>query len=375
MTHFAQGGFRRRALLKAGGLGLAGIFAAPALAACGSSKGSTRLTDTKVDGDIGGTLNLLTWEGYADPSFVSEFESRTGVKVNASYVGSNDEMITKLRSAKGTYDLASPSCDSTGALIDAGLVRPIDQNRVPQLGNAFPKFRTAENVVIDGLTYGTPMMFGFIALLVNADVLKDPAPNWSLLWDEKYAKRSTVWNDISSIWNTSFHLGQENVFSLSEAELAAVKTELLAQRPLLKKYWSSAGELTELFTNREVDVASCWGGFHAAQLKARGLNVQEILPQEGFTGYWDTWMIPATSTNPATAMAWMDYVLEADVQKKIADVTGYGVTSQAAISNMSKEYVEGYRLEDPSFFDRASWWERVPNRQAYLDVLNEVQGA
>ena len=43
------------------------------------------------------TLSLLVWEGYADPSFVKGFEEKCGCKVQASYMGSSDELMAKLR--------------------------------------------------------------------------------------------------------------------------------------------------------------------------------------------------------------------------------------------------------------------------------------
>ena len=43
------------------------------------------------------TLNLLVWEGYADPSFVQGFEEKYHCKISASYMGSSDELVAKLR--------------------------------------------------------------------------------------------------------------------------------------------------------------------------------------------------------------------------------------------------------------------------------------
>jgi len=44
-------------------------------------------------------LNLLVWEGYADPAFVKAFEEQHHCKVSASYMGSSDELVAKLRGA------------------------------------------------------------------------------------------------------------------------------------------------------------------------------------------------------------------------------------------------------------------------------------
>ena len=58
------------------------------------------------------TLNLLVWEGYADPSFVKTFEEQHHCKVSASYMGSSDELVAKLRGGSaGNYDVISPSSD------------------------------------------------------------------------------------------------------------------------------------------------------------------------------------------------------------------------------------------------------------------------
>ena len=58
------------------------------------------------------SLNLLVWEGYADPSFVRGFEDQYRCKISASYMGSSDELVAKLRGGSaGNYDVISPSSD------------------------------------------------------------------------------------------------------------------------------------------------------------------------------------------------------------------------------------------------------------------------
>ena len=46
-------------------------------------------------------LNLLVWEGYADPSFVKAFEEQHHCKVSASYMGSSDELVAKCEQGPG----------------------------------------------------------------------------------------------------------------------------------------------------------------------------------------------------------------------------------------------------------------------------------
>src|SRR5262244_196331 len=77
------------------------------------------------------TLNLLVWEGYADPSFVKGFEEQCKCKVSASYMGSSDELVAKLRGgSSGNYDVISPSSDVATSIASGGLAVPLDLSKI-----------------------------------------------------------------------------------------------------------------------------------------------------------------------------------------------------------------------------------------------------
>src|SRR5579872_3145429 len=81
------------------------------------------------------TLNLLVWEGYADPAFVKAFEEQHHCKVSASYMGSSDELVAKLRGGSaGNYDVISPSSDVATSIAMAGLAAPLDVSKIPAYG-------------------------------------------------------------------------------------------------------------------------------------------------------------------------------------------------------------------------------------------------
>jgi spermidine/putrescine-binding protein len=142
----------RRTALKQGAVGAAGIFGGSSLlAACGSD-GDTASTSSSAGPptNVSGTINALCWEGYTDPAWTKSFTKETGVKVKSTFIGSNDELVAKLRGAPDQYDLVSPSSDTTNILIDAGQVRTIDLNQVPNAKTTMKFFQTAPAVNVDG---------------------------------------------------------------------------------------------------------------------------------------------------------------------------------------------------------------------------------
>jgi putative spermidine/putrescine transport system substrate-binding protein/spermidine/putrescine transport system substrate-binding protein len=76
--------------------------------------------------------SLLVWEGYADPSFIHAFEEAHHCKVSASYMGSSDDLVAKLRGGSaGNYDVISPSSDVAASIAQAGLAEPLDLSKLP----------------------------------------------------------------------------------------------------------------------------------------------------------------------------------------------------------------------------------------------------
>ena len=110
-----------------GGALLAAASAAVLVAACGSSgggstassggggSGTSGLTapqaNTPVPTSVGqgeGQLNLIAWEGYAQPQWVKPFEQATGCQVSAKYAGSSSEMVSLMANGGGgQYDMVS----------------------------------------------------------------------------------------------------------------------------------------------------------------------------------------------------------------------------------------------------------------------------
>ncbi len=368
----------RRNLLMQAGAGALTVGAAGWLIACGDDDSETDSGsgdgDTAAIGAVSGTINALCWEGYTDPAFTAAFTEQTGVKVKSTFIGSNDELVTKLRGAPNQYDLISPSCDTTELLIEEDQVQEIDPSQMPNTETILDFFQTAPNVFKDGTLYGSPVAWGFIPLMYDSEQLDEPE-SWEELWKPEWKDQVAMWQDISMLWTTGLLLGYENVFEMTDEQLVAVKDKLIEQKPNVRKYWVTAGELANLFSNNEVKLGMSFGGVTITQLREEGRKVNEIIPKESATSWFDAWMIPKGAPNPEAAKSFINHFNTPRSQKIFATATGYGICNTNAFDLMSAEYNEVYRLNDTSFVENLDFWQRVPERQKYLDVLNAVVAA
>src|SRR3981081_1227883 len=154
------------------------------------------------------TLSLLVWEGYADPSFLHAFESANHCKVVASYMGSSDELVAKLRGGSAAnYDVISPSSDVATSIVRAGLAAPLDLSKIPSYNQLSSRLRDLPLVKSNGQVYGVPFMWGPNPLLYDTTVFAQPPDSWAILWDPKYKGKISVWDDLSTVYLAAQILG------------------------------------------------------------------------------------------------------------------------------------------------------------------------
>ena len=139
--------------------------------------------NTPVPASVGkgeGQLNLIAWEGYAQPQWVKPFEQATGCQVSAKYAGSSSEMVSLMANGVGgQYDMVSASGDADLRLIYSGDVKPININLVPQWKNFHPFLQNPPFNTIGGKHYGVSYEFGPNVLLYSKKTFPSAPTSWS----------------------------------------------------------------------------------------------------------------------------------------------------------------------------------------------------
>jgi len=327
------------------------------------------------------TLNLLVWEGYADPSFIKGFEAQCKCKVSASYMGSSDELVAKLRGgSSGTYDVISPSSDVATMITQSGLAAPLDLAKLPSYTQLSAQLTSLPLVKSKGNVYGVPFMWGPNPLIYDTTALPQAPDSWTIFWDPKMKGKLSVWDDLSTVYMAAQVLGYDkpdpsHLYNLSDQELEAVKKKLLELKPSIRKMWSTGGELTNLFQNHEIIAAMGWP-LMTNQLRKAQFPVGETIPKENTTGWIDHLVITAGSENKELAHQFLEYMIQAQTQKKATDVTGYTPANPQAAKFMTPEEIKDLHLDDVDNYQKHIYfWQDVPRRSKYNEIWNEVKAS
>jgi spermidine/putrescine-binding protein len=328
---------------------------------------------------IGGELDFMVWEGYTDTLFAKPFEDACGVKVNATYMGSSDDLVAKLRAGGAeTIDLISPSSDAATAIIDAGLASPLDLSRIPSYADLSEGFRNLKVARKDSTVFGVPWAFGPNPLIYDSTKVAKP-DSWGMLWDKKYRGKLSLQDDIATLYMVAQYLGMDDpndpsrLYNLSDEDLAKVKAKMLELRPNVRKYWVTAGDMTQLFQSHEVVAGEGWP-LMTNQLRQAKFPAAETIPKEGTTAWADHWVLTKGAKNLDAAYAWLEYTAQPFTQKLLYDVTAYIVANPAAKSYMSPEQATSQR-DIADYGTKVNFWQWSPRREKYQEIWNEVKGA
>lgn len=329
----------------------------------------------------GQTLQLLTWEGYADPKFTKGFEEKYGVTIKFTYFGSSDELLAKLKASPGVYDIISPSSDVAYTLVQGGLVDPIDTAKISNFNDLAPELTKLEDVKKDGKLYGVPFTWGPDYLIYDANVVKEEPKSWKVFFDAKYKGKVSLWDDISNIYLIGQVEGLDKtnpsaLYNMTDEQLANAKKKLVELKPQVRKYWATAGELNDLFKNKEVALAVGWP-LTVGAMNKEGLNLKGVIPEEGATGWIDRLMITQSSKNKELALAYLDYVTSPKAQALVFDATGgYCVANAKAKEHLSDELKKSPCItEGDSYFKKLNFWQYVKDRKKYNELWNEIKSA
>jgi putative spermidine/putrescine transport system substrate-binding protein/spermidine/putrescine transport system substrate-binding protein len=327
---------------------------------------------------IGGELNFMVWEGYTDTLFTKPFEEACGVKVNATYMGSSDDLVAKLRAGGSeTIDLVSPSSDAVTAIIEAGLAQALDLKRIPSYTDLMASFRALPLVRKDSSVYGVPWAFGPNPLIYDTTKIKPAPKSWKELWDKKYRGKLSLQDDIATLYMVAQTLGLDDardpghLYNLSDEDLAKVKAKMLELKPNVRKYWATAGDMTQLFQSGEIVAGEGWP-LMTNQLRAAGFPAGEIIPEEGTTAWADHWVLTKGAKNLDAAYAWLEYTAQPFTHKLLADVTAYIVANPGAKAYMSPAQAATQK-DIADYGTHVNFWQWGSKRDKYQEVWNEVK--
>jgi putative spermidine/putrescine transport system substrate-binding protein len=374
----------------------AGLLAFVATA-CGTSSGGDKTADANAGftapdvpmakslGKREGRVDILAWPGYAedgsnDPKvdWVTPFEKKTGCQANVKYFGTSDEAVTLMKT--GEYDVVSASGDASLRLIASGDAAPVNTRLLDNYADIQPFLKDRDWNSVKGQMYGVPHGWGANLLMWRKDKVKPAPTSWKAVFDPSspYAGKITAYDSPIYIADAALYLmnsqpdlGIDNPYALDQKQLDAAVKLLKTQRAMVSEYWSDYLKEVQAFTSGNSLLGTTWQVIvNVAQ--GEKVPVDAILPDEGSTGWSDTWMVSAKAKHPNCAYAWMDWIVSPNANAQVAEYFGEAPANAEACDQTSdRTFCDTYHAGDAEYAKKIWYWT-TPIEQC-LDGRTDVK--
>jgi putative spermidine/putrescine transport system substrate-binding protein len=331
-----------------------------------TSAATTSITDLKGEG----SLDLIAWQGYTEDDWVKPFEQDTGCNVTVKYANTSDDMVNYMRQGGGTlYDGVSASGDATNRLIANGDVASIDISRFPEYAKVMQSLQAPAHNTVDGVHYGVPYMWGPNFLMYNTAVVNPAPTSWDVTFDPSspYAGKITAYDSPIFIADAALYLktdqpdlGITDPYELTSAQLDAATSLLKQQAGMIGKYWAYYLDEIKGFNSGDMVIGTAWPVNEQYVQAAGKVNVADVIPSEGVTGWADTWMMSSHAQHPNCMLKWMDYTLQPGVQTQVAEFYGATPSNTGSCTKLNKDLGDAaaaYHCGDDQFLQSVYLWK------------------
>lgn len=361
-----------RAARRSATVGIAiGSIALLTLTACGTSSGEPAATEEVATelGEPEGQVSLLAWPGYVedgsnDPAvdWVTPFEEETGCEVTSKTYGTSDEAVNLMKT--GDYDVVAASGDATLRLIAGGEVAPVNTDLIPNYEGIYDFLKEKEWNSVDGQSYGVPHGYGANLLMYNTETFAEAPTSWDVVFDKasENSGKVTAYDSPIYIADAAVYLmhhqpelGIENPYALDEEQFQAAVDLLKEQREHIGEYWSDYLKEIQAFETGDSVVGTTWQVIQNV-LAGSGASTEVVLPEEGATGWSDTWMIASDAANPNCAYEWLNYIASPEANAQATEYFGEAPSNQEACEFRSEGSCEAFHAGDEEYASQIWYW-------------------
>lgn len=288
-------------------------------------------------------LNFYNWDTYIGEDTLANFQEATGITPRMDLFADNDELFAKLKDGNPGYDVIVPTNDYVERMIVAEMLEPLDQDKIPNFANVDPAFQ--DGAFDPGRKFSMPYMWGTIALGYRiSEVENGEAPtSWAAVYDsDQYSGRISLLGDAQNVIGHALKYLGFSFNSVDPAEVKQAEELIIAQKSHIKVFADDNGQ--DLLAAGEVDLAQEWNG-DILQVMEEDDDISLTVPQEGGLLWQDCLCIPKGAPHPQNAHAFINFLLDAEEGKDIAEYIYYATPNKAA-----KELTEAEYRDNPAIF-------------------------
>jgi spermidine/putrescine transport system substrate-binding protein len=329
-----------------------------------------------IPGSEGTKLEFYNWDTYIGETTLADFKAASGISVNMTLFANNDELYAKFRAGNPGFDLIMPSNEYVARMIEAKMLSPLDQSKIPNKKNLLPEFQDAD--FDPGRKYSMPYTWLVLGIGYRKSAMKGGVvpDSWKYLYDSaEYKGKISLLSESADLFRIGFKYLGKGINDATPELIKQVEDMLIKQKANIKNFHNDDGQ--DLLMSREVDLVLEYNG-DIAQKETEDPDIAFVVPKEGSLLNSDCMCIPVGAPNPNNAHAFINFLLDAQNGANITKTILYPTPNAAAKALMDETYKDNQTIFPPAAVMAKCEYGTYPGSaitQAFEAAMTRVRAA
>lgn len=319
-------------------------------------------------------LYIFNWSDYIDPVLIKEFEAEHDCKIKYSTFDSNENMLTKIKSATQSFDIIFPSGDHVSILRELDMLEELDKTKLSNYDNLNPNLLEKAHSFDPENKFSIPYAWGVTGLMYNKTFVPEEvvaSRSWNILGDPFFDNKNkiTMLDDAREVIGAALVYSGYSVNDISDEALEAARKVLKIWDMNITQFDSDSykNELQDGTTW----LAQAYNG-DALQQMAENHDLDFILPKEGAAMWMDNLVMLKSTQNKELAYKFINFLLDASIAKRNSEYTMYPTPNLAAMKKMGSCFIEN-ELINPSdeYLDKCHMIDFLGDEARKIDNIYE----
>lgn len=340
---------------------------------------------TSILSSGGGTINILTWEEYANSKIKDNIENELDVTLDITKSTSSSKMFSSWNSGQNEqYDIAIPNNNYVPKMMDADLAAPVNEDVLTNFDAIYDVFQEFANTQFtqDGTMYGVPVRFGWYGYSYDSrSVPEDHEESYEALFNEDYAGNIIMYdNHFKAMSAAALYLGFESAFegekvTLSQDQITQVKDTMIEQKDLLQGYIAADPSYIKSFKQGNFTIGQSGRNEIVEMWSNDNMWPKMATPKEGSLAWFESAVVSSASDNTETAWEVVNEYIAAQNGAKLAEVGFSPSVNPNTQDELTDEQNELYGAIDPSRLEAMIPFKAVENEDSWITAWEEVKSA
>ena len=303
-------------------------------------------------------LLILEWSGYQRALFHPEYNAKYGGQPRVALFAEEVDALQRMR-AGYPADLVHLCANTLAEARDAGLIKPLETDRIPRWGDISPSLLEVQDVQMDGEYWLAPWDWGLSTIAYNPEIIEVENATYEIFIDPRFKGKTALSSSTSVNHIIAGVIGNwADPLDPTDAEMETAPEIFTKMLENARFVWSDVTQLEQAWVAGEVGISYVFG---SASLRWKKEGIPIVVVEPVLT--WLCGLSLATNGGGSEDQAY-DYInamLDPVSGVALFDEYSYGHGNAMTVDLIDPDRIEGTGIDDPAgFFARGIFTGATP---------------